>query len=523
VLARGSVKLAPLAISLLLAACATSWDRTREQTVQPIHDLLHHTYAEALQSRDPAQLTALFVSAEAARAPSLELQARFSRIETARVAIERVEFEASPLRASLRLRLEGVDTEGRRATIDQDKQVTVVRAEDTEAGWRIASDEPGPVRAAPVPSAHFENEALRRGLWFRHESAKVPDAKGEPQRFVYGSGVAAPDVDGNGWADVILLTGDRVELFLNEGGYFSRASEAWGLGVSLGRVLTVALPADFDGDGRPDLFVGAEHAQPLMLRNDGARFVPVVDTGIETEERTISATAADYDGNGTVDLFLANHDDVFHNAPDPPGSAENAKRDQLFLNDGGWRFRDVTRRAGVDNRGWSLAPVSVDYDQDGDVDIFVGNDFGPDAFYRNDGSGRFEEVSDAVGLDQPVAAMSADWGDFDSDGDFDLFVGGMRSGSGWVLEVPDFRVRRVPRVVDMMFRPYVREAIRSWFRGNRFYENLGDGTFREIAATSGAQDSGWAWGHVWLDFDNDGLLDLYGLNGFISGNLKDDV
>ena len=91
------------------------------------------------------------------------------------------------------------------------------------------------------------------------------------------------------------------------------------------------------------------------------------------------------------------------------------------------------------------------------------------------------------------------------------------------LEVPDFQIARVPRVVDFLFRPYVRDAVRAWFRGNRFYENLGDGTFREISAESGAQNSGWAWGTVFLDFDNDGRLDLYGANGFISGPNEDDV
>ena len=104
-----------------------------------------------------------------------------------------------------------------------------------------------------------------------------------------------------------------------------------------------------------------------------------------------------------------------------------------------------------------------------------------------------------------------------------LFVGGMNSGSAWVLEAPTFRIKRVPYLLDLAFRPYVRAAVREWFRGNRFYENLGDGTFREISSGTGTQNSGWAWGTVWLDFDNDGQLDLYGANGMVSGPDEDDL
>jgi hypothetical protein len=338
--------------------------------------------------------------------------------------------------------------------------------------------------------------------------------------------VAAADVDGNGFDDLVLASGSRVELFLNEGGYFERVSEAWGLGEALPApppgLWTVVLPRDFDSDGRRDLFVAAEFGQPLLLHNTGAGFVPVADSGLVSHERTVGAVAADFDGDGNLDLYLANHESVYLRAPDLP-HARNARPDQLFLGLGNGRFREATREAGLDNTGWSLAPVAVDYDGDGDVDLFVGNDFGYDALLRNDGSGHFEDVSEAAGIDRPVAAMSADWGDYDGDGDFDLFVSGMASESGWVLEVPDFRIRRVPWIVDALFRPYVRDAVRAWFRGNLIYENLGDGTFREFASESGAQRNGWGWGSVWLDFDNDGRLDVYASNGFLSGPLEDDV
>lgn len=505
----------------LLPGCA-SWNHTRAEVIDPIHALLHHAYPEAFAERDPEVLRALFVEPSAA-ADSVALLERFREVDRTHGHIEWVRLESLPVRARVALRLDGIDPEGRPRTLQQRHDMVLAR---DAAGWRIASDEPGPALEVPRPATFFYDEARLRGLWFEHRGKPVPAADGTPKRYVFGSGVAAADLDGNGFDDVVLAQGDRIELFLNEAGQFERVSEAWGLGAGLrapgATIWTALLPRDFDGDGRRDLFVAAEHGQPLLLRNTGERFELVPDSGIRSHERTVGAVAADFDGDGLLDLFLANHESVFHRAPDPP-NARNARNDQLFLGLGDGRFRDATRESGIDNTGWSLAPVAADYDGDGDVDLFVGNDFGPDALLRNDGRGRFEDVSRDAGLDRPVAAMSADWGDFDGDGDFDLFVAGMASGAAWVLEAPDFRIRKVPWIIDALFRPYVREAVRAWFLGNRIYENLGDGRFREFATESGAQRNGWGWGSAWLDFDNDGRLDVYASNGFISGPLEDDL
>lgn len=506
------------------ASSGSSWDRTRAEVIDPIHALLHHTYPEALQAMDRAALAALFAPETRADAmqESLALLDGFREIEHATGFIERVELDERPVRGWVRLRADGIGPDGRRRTLQQEKELELAQS---ELGWLIVADRLSSVSEAPIPPTWFEDEALARGLWYQHEGKPKLDPEGTPRRYVFGSGAAAADVNDDGWEDLVLVSGDRIELYLNREGHFEKASEAWGLGDALpstDAILNVVLPVDFDNDGHKDLFVGAEFGQPLLLHNDGARFARVADSGIHTNERNISASAADFDGDGFVDLFLANHEDEFRKAPNPPWT-DNAEADQLFLNNGDGTFRDATRWAGVGNRGWSLAPVAADYDLDGDVDLFVGNDFGKDVLFRNDGSGRFDEASDDAGVTKPVASMGADWGDWDADGDLDLFVGGMASNAAWVLEAREFKIRKVPFFVDWMFRPYVREYVRSWFRGNRFYENQGDGTFREIAKESGVAAHGWSWSTVWLDFDNDGNLDLYALNGFITGVLDDDL
>ena len=514
--------LLPLLVGVFLFGCASTWKKDRETIIDPIHGMLHHEYPEALEDGDRARTSSLFVSSNSdeASAATLELLEHFSRIENAMLVIERVNLKELPVRAEVWIQVEGEDRSGARQTVTQAKKLVLVQE---DGSWKIQTDESAPLEVIPVPRARFADETQMRGLWFKHEPRSIIDPQGEPQMYIYGSGVAVVDLDKDGWDDLLLLSGDRIEVFQNHEGFFEPVSEDWGVGHPMEGILTVVVPFDLENDGDKDLLVGRELAQPVLLRNEGGRFIVVENSGIRTAGRTISASAADFDGDGHVDLFLANHNDVFWEAPDPPGSAENAEADQLFLNNGDGTFRDATRRARVGNRGWSLAPVAADYDLDGDIDLFVGNDFGVDRLYRNDGTARFEEVSSKVGVDKPVASMSADWGDFDGDGDFDLFVGGMNSGSAWVLEAPSFRIKRVPFLLDLAFRPYVRAAVREWFRGNRFYENLGDGTFREVAHDTGTQNSGWAWGTVWLDFDNDGELDLYGSNGMVSGADEDDL
>ena len=166
---------------------------------------------------------------------------------------------------------------------------------------------------------------------------------------------------------------------------------------------------------------------------------------------------------------------------------------------------------GVNNRRFSLAASWSDYDDDGDPDLYVANDFGKNNLYRNDG-GKFLDVAEALGVEDTGNGMSVTWEDVDNDGHIDLYVGNMWSSAGNRLAFQsDF--------ANENLRPlYLRMA-----RGNSLFRNLGDGRFEDITARGGASFGRWSWSAQFLDVDGDGREDLYVCNGFISNEIPDDL
>jgi hypothetical protein len=144
-----------------------------------------------------------------------------------------------------------------------------------------------------------------------------------------------------------------------------------------------------------------------------------------------------------------------------------------------------------------------DYDRDGDQDLYVANDFAPDFFYRNDGSGGFTDITAAAGIDTMGFAMGAAWGDYDGDGYDDLYVSNMFSKAG----------RRITAQIPGLDRRFAATA-----GGNFLYRNKGDGTLERMSGGDGmpipVHLAGWSWGGQFCDFDNDGHLDLYVSSGF---------
>ena len=155
-----------------------------------------------------------------------------------------------------------------------------------------------------------------------------------------------------------------------------------------------------------------------------------------------------------------------------------------------------------------MASSWEDYDNDGDVDLYVANDFGRNNLYRNDG-GRFVDVAAMAGAEDISAGMSVSWADYNRDGMMDLYVSNMFSAAG----------NRV--AFQRQFKTNTQQTAREHFqrhaRGNTLFENAGDGTFRDQSAAAAVTMGRWAWSSNFVDINNDGWEDLFVANGFMTG------
>ena len=332
-------------------------------------------------------------------------------------------------------------------------------------------------------------------------------------------GIAVGDVDGDGGEDVYACqpAGLPNRLFLRRpgGGSVERAAEG---GVDYLDASRAALLVDLDGDGNLDLALDLDPHLVLHAGDGAARFEPVLRTRAAA---VASLSAADYDLDGDLDLYLCGYlePDAPESSPLPYHDARNGQPNRLYRNDcgpEGWAFAEVTREVGLDvnNRRFSLAASWEDYDDDGDPDLYVANDFGRNNLYRNDG-GRFSDVAAEAGVEDMAAGMGVTWGDHDQDGDLDLYVSNMFSSAGERVTYQ----RRFKQAEDAAVRAgYQRHA-----RGNSLFENLGDGTFRDVTVAANVFRGRWAWGAIFTDLDGDGRRDLFVPNGFVTGADPEDL
>jgi len=285
----------------------------------------------------------------------------------------------------------------------------------------------------------------------------------------YGGGVSFADFDNDGWDDITYASENGVDLyfFKNTNGVFNLVTFN---GISNTSKAKQVIWVDYDNDGDKDFFVTAIEGKNAFYSNDGEMNFTDISSAIgifQTDLFTYGASFGDIDNDGDLDLFISNRSPEDHN--------------YLYRNDSGI-YVDITGTSGISLEGQlSFCSIFFDYDKDGLQDIYVSNDKEENInrLYKNLGDGVFQDVSDSSNAGVDVSAMSTTLGDFNNDGWFDIYI----------TNTPFSQVSSI--------------------QGNVLLKNNGDGTFTNVATETGTSFDSVGWGSVFLDADNDGLLDIY--------------
>jgi hypothetical protein len=338
---------------------------------------------------------------------------------------------------------------------------------------------------------------------------------GEPSGWC---GISVGDVNGDDLDDFYLSHpgGLGNQLFTQQlDGSFTDTSRA--ANVDWRDTTHASLLVDLDNDSDQDLVICTGFGL-IFMENDGTGVFTERGNKLAPEARSVAIAAADYDNDSDLDIYVccyslrgnaAARERGLLGRPIPYHDANNGGRNILFRNEGDWKFVNVTKRVGLEqnNRRFSLAASWEDFDNDGDVDLYVANDFGRDNLYRNDG-GQFTDIAAQAGAEDIGAGMSVSWGDYNQDGWMDVYVSNMFSSAG----------NRI--TTQRRFKENVDEQTRSKFqhhaRGNTLYTNQGNGTFVDDSVAANVTMGRWAWGSAWVDLNNDTREDLVVANGFLT-------
>lgn len=375
-----------------------------------------------------------------------------------------------------------------------------------------AATNPAEAKATALARYGFTltESARPSGIEFKHTAPKL-DAKLNhimEQVASMGAAVSVVDFNRDGWQDIYVTNsgeGSRNALYQNLGdGTFRDVAEAMGVdgknsredGVSMG-----AIWGDYDNDGYEDLFV-YKWGKPELYHNDCCKgFSRVTEqSGLPKWINANTAIWFDYDRDGKLDLFIGGYYSENINLwnltttrimPESFEYASNGGRKYLFRNLGGGKFEDVTEQVGLKSTRWALAAVAADLRGTGFPDLFIANDYGVSELYFNDGGKKFREVGKETGVGYaPKSGMTAAVGDVLNQGRFGIYVTNI-SEEGVLVQ------------------------------GNNLWmpkaETSGDGIqYENLANAMGVEIGGWSFGAQFGDLNNDGFQDIYVTNGNVS-------
>lgn len=349
-----------------------------------------------------------------------------------------------------------------------------------------------------------------------------------PQIASVGAAVAVADFDRDGWQDFYVTNsgeGSLNHLYRNKGnGTFEDVAAALGVadvnrretGVSMGAVW-----GDYDNDGFEDLLL-YKYGRPELFHNlQGHGFEAVgARAGLPAWANVNSALWLDFDRDGRLDLFIAGYwsEDInlwqltsTRIMPESFEYAENGGRKYLLRNKGDGTFEDVTKAAGLTSRRWTLAATAADLFGSGFPDLFIANDYGISHLYKNEGGKRFVDVGVQSGVSKtPKSGMNAAVGDVFNDGRLAIYKTNI-SEPGVLVQANDLWVpkREAAKRETTKRETTKREA------GERDGEPTA-GEYENLASSLGIDLGGWSWGAQFGDLNNDGALDIYLVNGYVS-------
>ncbi|MCA9215232.1 MAG: VCBS repeat-containing protein [Planctomycetales bacterium] len=386
--------------------------------------------------------------------------------------------------------------------------------------------------------------------YFGGKPARTPkgyfDTRFFPDSVNIHPSLSVVDIDQDGWDDLyVCVRWGANMLFRNRhDGTFEEVAAKHGLDIN-GRS-TSATFGDFDNDGDADLMLGRSLERSQYFVNENGMFTEASSkiTGGPLPFLVTSTCAVDFNLDGLLDVHFSTYSPLditsrirgrADTAPDwaakfiTPNEAAEVKRrfkdyhgflgqvgppNVLFVNRGGGRFERASESSQIKGFRNTFQATWSDFDNDGDPDLYVANDFAPDHFYRNDMPNGFTDISSQSGTQRMGFGMGAAWGDYDNDGLMDLYVSNMYSKAG----------RRITAKV-----PGLDSRMVAGSEGNYLFRNIDGAKFQRMSGLKPpaltVANAGWSWGGQFADFDNDGFLDIYVSSGFYTPpeNLSNNV